>query len=48
VTSSKTRATQDAGCGLDPNGHCLTPGSVATTSDAGCGIDPSGHCVTGH
>ncbi|MDP9120035.1 MAG: hypothetical protein M3O15_01490 [Acidobacteriota bacterium] len=35
----------DAGCGLDPNGHCLPPPTrTTTTTNAGCGLDPDGHC----
>lgn len=46
--SQASAATQDAGCGIDPSGRCVTPVRVLATQDEGCGIDPSGRCVTGH
>jgi hypothetical protein len=39
------------GCGIDPNGRCVTSTSGISAPDgseeAGCGIDPSGRCLQG-
>lgn len=40
--SSPAPKKADEGCGIDPNGRCLS--SPVPTADEGCGIDPSGHC----
>jgi hypothetical protein len=35
----------DAGCTMDPGGHCIGSAPPAgLQGDAGCGIDPGGHC----
>jgi len=36
-------ASQDAGCGMDPNGRCTN----VLQPDEGCGMDPSGRCNPG-
>jgi hypothetical protein len=42
--------TLDAGCHLDPDGHCV-PGSsslaLPETLDEGCHLDPDGRCRSG-
>jgi len=49
VWSYLAGALTKEGCGIDPNGRCLTAstGSVPVSSDSGCTIDPSGHCLPG-
>jgi len=37
-TISGSTSTSDAGCGFDPNGHCVPK----PQTDAGCGFDPNG------
>jgi hypothetical protein len=38
--------TLDAGCGFDPDGHCLPAAPAADALDPGCGLDPGGRCLS--
>ncbi|HYO11738.1 MAG TPA: hypothetical protein VE685_00910 [Thermoanaerobaculia bacterium] len=44
VWSRLTGLQTKEGCGIDPDGHCLTGASPAPppATETGCGIDPSG------
>ncbi|HEV7518295.1 MAG TPA: hypothetical protein VGR07_18515 [Thermoanaerobaculia bacterium] len=32
------------GCGIDPDGRCVTRTAPQPRTDTGCGIDPDGRC----
>jgi hypothetical protein len=41
-------ATLDAGCNLQPDGHCASGAKPVTpTIDAGCSMQPDGRCASG-